>query len=715
MRGAKEIAQDLIGAFQSGVIDAEAFDQIMGELGVTIDTSKLKAADFPAVMAALNEQFGGTAQEQAKTYEGIQKRLANATSDLGEKIGGMLLPALSSITESMIPVVDWFGQAVDRAQGFLTEMGKMPEVQGIMDGLGEAFSGVGKYLADLQQFMLDAFGPALQELLGAFRELWDGLSPIGEALGEIFAAMTGGQGDFDLFKAAIQFVVDSIHRFVEVVKIVAPYIKQFAEAFKAAADFIVPILKGIHDAITGFVDGLKNAFQGFYTWLVGGSLWDDLWNRVGDIARNAGTVIAGIVTGMFTVLNGVFQGGIDLIGTILTAGFSLAFAAVQTIITGATNVLSGLIGSIQKLIQGTTKDWGDLVSTVSTTLGTLRDTISAFWTWTLDYWKNAVNQLVTITQPALDAIQASTRTFFDWSVAKFTEALTVLSNLWQTAWMQVETIVSDTYANIQGRSTAWWSMLQESFMTGLTNITEAWQISWTAILGIAASIWAHIETLLTTWFAQVATLFTANLATLLINWQTGWMSVQMSAVDICGQIMAGLTSWYQLIQDTTTGNLTSLTGTFQNMLSGISGIFTSTFSGMISSAQSSMSAIVSSVASALAQVQAMAAEMSAAMVGHSIWTGMLDEMQAQTTSALGNIVGDFQNAFDDVALSVPTMPSQAGPSRGSEASAPLISSGTQSITIPITVTLDGQVITKTVKKVLVEESHYRSRSVGGYT
>jgi hypothetical protein len=128
-----------------------------------------------------------------------------------------------------------------------------------------------------------------------------------------------------------------------------------------------------------------------------------------------------------------------------------------------------------------------------------------------------------------------------------------------------------------------------------------------------------------------------------------------------------------------------------------------------------MSAIVSSVASALAQVQAMAAEMSAAMVGHSIWTGMLDEMQAQTTSALGNIVGDFQNAFDDVALSVPTMPSQAGPSRGSEASAPLISSGTQSITIPITVTLDGQVITKTVKKVLVEESHYRSRSVGGYT
>jgi phage-related protein len=140
-----------------------------------------------------------------------------------------------------------------------------------------------------------------------------------------------------------------------------------------------------------------------------------------------------------------------------------------------------------------------------------------------------------------------------------------------------------------------------------------------------------------------------------------------------------------------------------------------TFSSMEATAASAMASIQETVMAAVSAIVAAAQSLWAQLVGGSIWTDMLEEMQAQTQSALGNIVGDFQGAFGDVALSVPTMPSQAGPSRGSEASAPLISSGTQSITIPITVTLDGQVITKTVKKMLVEESRYRSRSAGGYT
>jgi uncharacterized membrane protein len=246
-------------------------------------------------------------------------------------------------------------------------------------------------------------------------------------------------------------------------------------------------------------------------------------------------------------------------------------------------------------------------------------------------------------------------------------------------------------------------MLQANFMIGLTAITGAWQTSWTSILDTTANICGQIGAGLTAWFSQATALFTTNLMILQTNWQTSWTEIMNSAANICDQIMAGLTTWYQLIQTATTQNLALLTGTFQNALSGIYGIFTSTFLGMVSSAQSSMSAIVSSVASALAQVQAMAAEMSAAMVGRSIWTGMLDEMQAQTASALGNIVGDFQGAFGDVALSVPTMPSQAGPSRGSEASAPLISQLPQNITLQNQVVIDGATVARTVTTRLVQE------------
>jgi len=851
MRDFKDIATDLVSALAEGRIDTKEYGQTLADLGIDVTTLNLKAADFTGVMAELNEKFGGTAQEQAKTYAGTQERLKNAMSDLGEKIGGMVLPALAGMTEAMIPVVDWLGKGVDAVGNWLTEVGKMPEVQGFVSIVQGAFDGLWKGMQDFWGFLSETFGPVLKELGDALGEVFDALAPIGEAFGEVWAAITGGQEGADWLKDFLKFVAQFIREVVvPAIKEAVPVIRGFAEAFKDAADFALPIITGIKDAVVGFIKVLKDAFYGFYTWLVGGSLWQDMWNELLKVASGVGNLLKGILEGAFELWKGVFNIGMDALKTILTTGFGLAFAAVQTVVSGAVSILSGLIGGIQTLIQGATKDWGDLVSAVSTTLGTLRDTISAFWTWTTAYWKANVNDVVVATQIGFGQIQQSVvdslsgmakllginvqwrtlddmgnqvrdwtvitkavweeagawiskswegpgtdllsgwvsilatfhqmtndylfrsalrfqsffvhgvfpameagtkqlteqwkamlesllskmeettntmRSFWDglvnalighstelWNqlTPLFTTGLDQVNTSWQTAWMQVETIIADIYANIQRRSTVWWSMLQESFTTGLTNITEAWQISWAAILGIAASIWAHIEIRLTAWFAQVATLFTTNLATLLINWQTGWMNIQMSAMDICGQIMAGLTSWYQLIQDTTTGNLALLTGNFQNALSGIYDIFTSTFSGMASSAQSSMSAIVSSVASALAQVRAMAAEMSAAMVGHSIWTGMLDEMQAQTYSALGNIAGAFQGMSLAIPHTIPyapattSTPAPAAPTGLAGAAGPL------SLTIPVTVQVDSQTVARQVEHRIVSSVSNRSQRRG---
>ena len=44
---------------------------------------------------------------------GLQERLKNATQEVGEKIGTMVLPALASLTEGMLPVVDRLGKGVD--------------------------------------------------------------------------------------------------------------------------------------------------------------------------------------------------------------------------------------------------------------------------------------------------------------------------------------------------------------------------------------------------------------------------------------------------------------------------------------------------------------------------------------------------------------------------------------------------------------------------
>jgi phage-related protein len=146
---------------------------------------------------------------------------------------------------------------------------------------------------------------------------------------------------------------------------------------------------------------------------------------------------------------------------------------------------------------------------------------------------------------------------------------------------------------------------------------------------------------------------------------------------------------------------------FKGAISDAQSWLQSTFSSMQATAASAMAAIQSTVMAAVSAIVAAAQSLWNQLVGASIWTDMLDEMQAQAQSALGNIVGDFQGAFSDVALSVPAMPSQAGPLRGSEASTPLISQLPQSITVPVQVQIDGATVARTVTTRLVQQTSAR--------
>jgi phage-related protein len=594
MRGAKDIAEELIGAFQSGTIDAEAFDQIMGELGVTIDTSKLKAADFPAVMAALNEQFGGTAQEQAKTYAGIQERLKNATSELGEKIGGMVLPALAGMTEAMIPVVDWFGKGLDSIQAWLTEVGKMPEVQTVMAVVNEAFQGFWNYLNDVWKFIQDTFGPALEELWSAFRDLWDALSPIGEALQELFSIF-GDIDSIDLLKIVLQAVVLQIRAVAAIIKEVAPYIKAFAQGFKEAADFITPVLKQIVDAVQWFCDMVKLGFQTLYTWLVGGSLWSDLWDSVITIASGA-------------------------IGQLLNDLTSKLFGPMQNAFTTATDAVKETWDTSWQAVQTT---FDTITSQIQTGLNTRFDEMKTFVTQNLGEYAPIANDALSAMQAAANAVMALIRG--DWG----------------------------------------------GFLDGMNN---ALYLFWGAIQGMTSAA-----------FAQLDSSFRGSMDALkgILDFAIGAMqSAWTTFTSFISQGIEGFKSAVSTASDWLTSTLTSMQSTASTILNQISDTFWSTVNSLVSAAQSLWDSLV----------------------GGSIWTDMLEEMQAQTQSALGNIVGDFQGAFGDVALSVPTMvQSQAGPSRGSEASAPLISQLPQSITIPVQVQVDGATVARTVTTRLVHE------------
>jgi hypothetical protein len=340
---AKDPAKFLIEQFQQGNIDLPQFAQILTDLGVPLDATKMKAGGAEEVLAQLNTQFGGAAQAAADTYAGIQERLKNATSELGEKIGGIVLPALAGMTEAMIPIVDWLGKGVDAIQAWMTEVGKMPEVKAATEAVGEAWKGLMGWFDSAAKSAQEVLGPALNELWGALKELYTALEPIFAAFKELWDAITGSQGDFDAFRLILEVIKLDIEASVAAIRIIIEVVKTFAQAFKAAADFIAPVLGQIVSAISGFVKAIQDSFNAFYKWFVGGSLWQDLWNAIIKIMQAAVPVILSILSeGLLGPAVKMLSG----LGAQVQELWTAAWTGLAEKFTSLTSAIQGAVSSV---------------------------------------------------------------------------------------------------------------------------------------------------------------------------------------------------------------------------------------------------------------------------------------------------------------------------------------------------------------------------------
>ena len=390
-----EIATAVGKAFEGQNTGLTRLVPAIGDLDKSMGAGATSGDKFQAALGILNDRYGGTALSDAQTYAGTQERLGNAWDTMQEKVGTMLLPALASITEGMIPVVDALGKGVEGVQGWLTEVGKMPEVKGFMDEAGKAFDGFWKYLEDLWKFVQDTFGPALSDLGEAFKTLWDALSPIVDALGEIFGAMSAGGESVDPLKLWLQALAGEIKLIAEAIKLVAPVIKAFGEGFKTAAEFLIPILKQISEGVGKFLDDLKTAFQGFYDWLVGASLWQDMWNAVSSIAMDIiGKIIAAIGSAFFKPLQDAFNLGAKLLKDVWEGGWNAIQAGAKTvwdtITTNVTPWIEGVKNTIGTGMDNAKTAWDTAWGAVKTTTDTLLPQAQTFLNTKFDEMKGYV-------------------------------------------------------------------------------------------------------------------------------------------------------------------------------------------------------------------------------------------------------------------------------------------------------------------------------------
>ena len=112
---------DLKAAFLLMGRAASGETSTLSRYGIILDEGIPKSEKFAAALAKINEQFGGQAQEQAKTFSGVIAQLTNAFGDLQEKLGESItqnddvlegLKSLKTTTEEASPELEKLAQVV---------------------------------------------------------------------------------------------------------------------------------------------------------------------------------------------------------------------------------------------------------------------------------------------------------------------------------------------------------------------------------------------------------------------------------------------------------------------------------------------------------------------------------------------------------------------------------------------------------------------------
>jgi hypothetical protein len=120
----------------------------LAKLGVGYDAATLKAAGFEKVQGMLEERFGGSAAEKAKTYEGVMARLKITLGELQESIGYKVLPILTKLGDSAVRIAEAFG--LNGAAGGVKQLGKEITTLGTdADGMINTFGKIYNSIAGL--------------------------------------------------------------------------------------------------------------------------------------------------------------------------------------------------------------------------------------------------------------------------------------------------------------------------------------------------------------------------------------------------------------------------------------------------------------------------------------------------------------------------------------------------------------------------------------
>lgn len=434
MKSMKDIAQNLQDGLK-GLSDEQrnaALTTIFGSdsMRIAAAVAEKGAEGYDKYAAAIANT---NAAEQAKirldnlagSWEALKGTVDLMATNLGEKIGNTLRPAIDALNAALGDMGKWWESLSPGMQEFITIAGTAAAV---LAGIVFAVGAIG--------IAFSVALPAISAVAGAFAFL---LSPIGlivaalAALGVAYATNFGGFRDtvnsafaamkpaFDSFVNTLSNVATQVMTYVELIKgplvtvwdTIKPYVFEFLDTLKTyfSETFtnLITILSGAWDIIKGVFEIAFNVIAGaftlFFQVLTGD--WTGAWETIKTVVANVWDGIKLILSGVLTVIGGLFS----QFGTTIKLMFSTLWDGLKTVVGVAATAIKGLVSDLwdgmknifkagQDLVAGGWEGFANgLASVMASVWSGIKSTIAAGINWMIDKVNALIDSINSATGP----------------------------------------------------------------------------------------------------------------------------------------------------------------------------------------------------------------------------------------------------------------------------------------------------------------------------
>jgi TP901 family phage tail tape measure protein len=384
-------------------------DELTGKLGGLSDAER---------DAALQTIFGSDASRAAAILmqsgsEGLAKYIA-ATNDAtaAETMANAQKGELSWALENM-------GGAVESASiAFGTALAPaITAVAGVIGNVAEAFAslpagvqtGIAVVLA-----LVAALGPLLMvigSVVAALPAISEGFAMLGGALAiplapaaavvaaiaAIAAAIYAAWTTSETFRAAVMAGVDAISSKVqEICAFLAPYVQAFLDQIvstvQVAMDTLGPIIGAaltvIVDIVVPILTTLMDSVGVFFANILA-------------TATNIMQAISMVISGAWTLIQGIFQTVLGVILAVTTGDFTMLQQGVSNILNGLTSIVSGILQGIASMFTGA---WNNIKITVTGACNAVSGAISGAFNGIKSVIDSTMNGAKSTVSGALSAI-----------------------------------------------------------------------------------------------------------------------------------------------------------------------------------------------------------------------------------------------------------------------------------------------------------------------